>query len=119
MTRTALAVLSILTVPLAGIAHVNASGKLAADATNAELEARVEALEAAVIYPAENISYDYQGYISALGGLLLEGNRIGFACSTQPLASIVTPDQVELFPMITEDWQAMSCVRLPARMNTQ
>lgn len=45
MTRTALIVLSILTVLLAGIAHVNASGQQTADQHITELESRVEALE--------------------------------------------------------------------------
>ncbi|MDQ3694361.1 MAG: hypothetical protein M3464_12130 [Chloroflexota bacterium] len=119
MTRTALIVVSIVAVLLAGIAHVNASGKQAADATIAELEARIEALETAVIYPAENISYDHQGYISSLAGVTMESNRVGFACSAQPLASIVTAEEAQRFTRITETWQAMSCIRLPAHLNTQ
>ncbi len=53
MTRTALIALSVIAVLLAGIAHVNASGKQAADATIAELEARIVALEAVAIVPRD------------------------------------------------------------------
>ncbi|MDQ3695029.1 MAG: hypothetical protein M3464_15585 [Chloroflexota bacterium] len=53
MTRSALIVLSVVAVLLTGIAHVNASGKQASDATIVELEARIEALEAVAIMPQD------------------------------------------------------------------
>ncbi|MDQ3692814.1 MAG: hypothetical protein M3464_04205 [Chloroflexota bacterium] len=81
MTRTALIALSVIAVLLAGIAHVNASGKQASDATIAELEARIEALEAIAIVPQEE-------NFGPAGELLLSGVPVYEIIPSDPTRSV-------------------------------
>lgn len=81
MTRTSLIALSVIAVLLAGIAHVNASGKIAADASIAELEARIEALEAVAIVPQEE-------NFGPAGELLLSGVPVYEIIPSDPAASV-------------------------------
>jgi len=86
------------------------------EARVARLEDRIAELEAGVILPGEEVTYESAGVTEARG-LFLAKNRFSLACRITPLDEAMAPDVEPLWPL--DKWSFMSCVRFPPTMDMQ